>query len=74
MTRKVLLYDARGLAVYLGRNPRARGEGLLRPIRLHTGHDSAYAAAALKFMYGLSMVNNRIIKCRQQIVPQNLVC
>lgn len=41
MTRKVLLYGARGLAIYLRRNARVRGGGLLRPTELRTQHDSA---------------------------------
>lgn len=36
MTRKVLLYEARGLAIYLGRNARVGGEGLLSPTELCT--------------------------------------
>ena len=40
MTRKTLLYGARGLTIYLGRSARVRGQELRRPIKQHLAHDT----------------------------------
>ena len=48
MARKVLLYGARGLAIYLGRNARVRGEGLLGGLIEQHMTEFRFRVAALK--------------------------